>query len=84
MESFNDIILSEFHNLFLKNLSGGDMPETDANAHSKTTDSNIHDASKSLKIADNGAEDEDTNRHLAKIAIQRVSFLQTISNCQKS
>ncbi|VIO98198.1 Uncharacterized protein BM_BM3995 [Brugia malayi] len=59
---------------------GGDMLETDANtrnpddAHSKTTDnnsSNIHEECKSLKIAEKDDEDEDPDRHLAKIAIQR-------------
>uniref|UniRef100_A0A0R3S0X4 RanBD1 domain-containing protein n=1 Tax=Elaeophora elaphi TaxID=1147741 RepID=A0A0R3S0X4_9BILA len=56
------------------------MPETDASArnpddaHSKTTESNsgnAHEECKSLKIADKDAEDEDPERHLAKIAIQR-------------
>lgn len=58
------------------------MPETDANdrnsddAHSKTADNdsgNIHEECKSLKIADKDTEDENPDRHLAKIAIQRVS-----------
>ncbi|EJD76774.1 CBR-SMK-1 protein [Loa loa] len=56
------------------------MPETDANtrnpddAHSTTADNNsgnIHEECKSLKIADKNAEDEDPNKHLAKITIQR-------------
>ncbi|VDN91493.1 unnamed protein product [Brugia pahangi] len=71
---------------------GGDMPETDANtrnpddAHSKTTDnnsSNIHEECKSLKIAEKDAEDEDPDRHLAKIAIQRkltIMQLQEVKN----
>lgn len=59
------------------------MPETDANVrdsddtHSKTADNSsdsIHEECKGLKIAEKGAEDEDPDRHLAKIAIQRVSF----------
>ncbi|MCP9264803.1 SMEK (Dictyostelium Suppressor of MEK null)-like [Dirofilaria immitis] len=56
------------------------MPETDANvrnpddAGSKPVDNNsskMQEECKSLKIADKGAEDEDPDRHLAKIAIQR-------------
>lgn len=64
------------------------MPETDANArnpddtHPKTGDSNngnIHEECKGLKIADKDAEDEDSERHLAKIAIQRVSYANVFS-----
>ncbi|VDK85793.1 unnamed protein product [Litomosoides sigmodontis] len=55
------------------------MPETDANVrnpdntHPKTGDNNgnVHEECKGLKIADKDAEDEDSERHLAKIAIQR-------------
>uniref|UniRef100_A0A915PND4 Uncharacterized protein n=1 Tax=Setaria digitata TaxID=48799 RepID=A0A915PND4_9BILA len=58
---------------------GDDMPETDGNARnpddtdSKTSDSNSGNTEecKNLKIADKVIEDEDPDRHLAKIAIQR-------------
>lgn len=57
------------------------MPETETATRNpddplpKTVDNSsgdIHDECKSLKIADKDDEDEDPNRHLAKVSIQRV------------